>query len=167
MHHEPTHRVAPGRFLGLGAAILWSALALAVPARAAVDVHIDIGNAPPAQRLVFRSPPRQVFEPTSHVYVVDDPALADYDCFRYGGFYWLFSNGYWYRSASWRGRFTVVAPQAVPAVIYRVPDRRWKHGAAGPPGLQNKPGGMPPGQYKKMYGGDNGKGHGKGNGHGH
>ena len=137
----------------LGAALLCSGLALGPPARAGVDVHIDIGNAPPPPTFVFRSRPREVFDPAARVYVVDDPRVGDNDCFRYGGYYWVFRDGYWYRASSWRGRFIVVAPRYVPAVLYRVPERHWKHRPAGPPGLSNKPGQMPPGQYKKEHGG--------------
>jgi hypothetical protein len=143
---------APALRLGLGAVVLWAGLVVGSPARA-VDVQINIGNAPPPPTFVFHARPREVFDRTSRVYVVDDPGAGDNDCFRYGGFYWVFRDGYWYRSASWRGRFMVVAPRSVPVVLYRVPEGRWKHRPSGPPGLANKPGGMPPGQYKKEHGG--------------
>ncbi len=151
----------PVRF-ALGVAVICSGLLLSGPARAGIDVHVDISNAPPPPTIVFQRTPRQVFEPRSRVYVINDPTVGDNDCFRYGGYYWLFSNGYWYRSASWRGRFVVVQPRYVPARLYQVPQQHWKHGPNGPPGLSNKPGGMPPGQYKKMQDQDQGKGHGKG-----
>jgi hypothetical protein len=94
------------------------------------------------------------------VYVVDDPGFGDNDCFRYGGYYWVFREGYWYRSPSWRRRFVVVQPRYVPAVFYQVPPKHWKHrpsgppgqlkrGNAGPPGHMNEGQGGPPGQTKK------------------
>src|SRR5512140_2282442 len=137
--------------VGTFAAVVWAGLALNGPARA-IDVHIDIGNAPPPPTFVFRARPREVFEPRSRVYVVQDTGVGDVDCFRYGGYYWAFQDGYWYRAPSWRGRFVVIAPRYVPTVLYRVPEGRWKHRPSGPPGLEKKPGGMPPGQYKKEHG---------------
>ncbi len=130
------------------AAILAGILFTSVPARADVSVRIDIGNAPPPPHFVFRARPHEQFIPDRRVYVVDDPGVGDNDCFRYGGYYWVFRDGYWYRSASWRGRFAVVHPRYVPTVFYQVPPTRWKHHPSGPPGYMNQ-GGGPPGQMKK------------------
>jgi hypothetical protein len=114
------------------------------PARADVQVRIDIGNAPPPPRFVFRARPHEVFFPEQRVYVVDDPGIGDEDCFRYGGYYWVFRDGYWYRSAAWRGPFRVVNPRYVPTVFYRVPATRWKHHPNGPPRFaQNRSGYQP------------------------
>jgi hypothetical protein len=104
-----------------------------VPARADIEVRIDIGNAPPAPHIVFRARPREFYAPEERVYVVDDPDVGDNDCFRYGGKYWVFSDGYWYRASRWRGPFVIVEPRRVPAVFYRVPATRWKHRPVGPP----------------------------------
>jgi hypothetical protein len=131
------------------AAILAGFLFTSVPARADIDVRIDISNAPPAPRIVFRAPPHVQRFPGERVYVVDDPGVGDYDMFRYGGYYWVFREGYWYRSASWRGRFVVVHPRYVPTVFYQLPPTRWKHHPNGPPGLMKKSGSGPPGQMKK------------------
>lgn len=108
------------------------------PVRADINVRIDIGNAPPPPRFVFRARPREQYFPDQRVYIVDDPRFGDDDCFRYGGYYWLFHDGYWYRSASWRGRFVVIEPRYVPAVFYRVPRTRWKHHPSGPPEYVNQ-----------------------------
>jgi hypothetical protein len=67
------------------------------------------------------------------VYLVEAPAFAGVDCFHYGGYYWMFRDGYWYRSPSWRTRFVVISPRYVPTVIYSVPARQWKHHPYGPP----------------------------------
>jgi hypothetical protein len=121
----------------------------ATPAHAGIDVRIDIGNAPPAPQLVFRAHPHEQFDADDHVWVVDDPAVGDNDCFRYGGYYWMFRDGYWYRAAHWRRRFVVVQPRYVPEVFYRMPERHWKHRPSGPPGLAMRRGGMPPGQARR------------------
>jgi hypothetical protein len=131
------------------AAILAGVLFTVVPARADIDVRINIGNAPPAPHFVFRARPHEQYFPEARVYVVDDPGFGDNDCFRYGGYYWVFREGYWYRSRSWRSRFVVVHPRYVPTVFYRVPPTRWKHHPSGPPGLMKKGDGGPPGQMKK------------------
>jgi hypothetical protein len=109
-----------------------------VPARADIDVSISIGNAPPAPRFVFRSRPHERLYRGERVYVVDDPGLGDNDCFRYGGYYWVFREGYWYRSPSWRSRFVVVHPRYVPTVFYQLPPTRWKHHPNGPPRFTNR-----------------------------
>jgi hypothetical protein len=139
------------------AAILAGALFGSAPARADISVHIDIGNAPPPPSIVFRVRPHEQIYPGERVYVVDDPGVGDNDCFRYGGYYWVFRDGYWYRSPSWRSRFRVVHPRYVPSVFYRMPPARWKHRPVGPPGLMKKEGGMPPGQLKKQGGGPPGQ----------
>ena len=139
------------------AAILAGVLFTGVPARADIDVRISIGDAPPAPHVVFRARPHERLFPGERVYVVDDPGIGDNDCFRYGGFYWVFREGYWYRSASWRRPFVVVHPRYVPAVFYQLPPTRWKHHPSGPPGLMKKSGGGPPGQVKKG-GNDHAKG---------
>jgi hypothetical protein len=135
------------------AVILAGILFAGVPARADTDVRISIGDAPPAPHFVFRARPHERLFPGERVYVVDDPGIGDNDCFRYGGYYWVFREGYWYRSASWRRRFVVVHPSHVPAVFYQMPATRWKHHPSGPPGLSRKSGGGPPGQVKKSDGG--------------
>ena len=151
------------------AAILAGSSFTSVAARTDIDVRIDISNAPPAPRLIFHARPREQFVPGQRVYVVNDPGAGDYDCFRYGGYYWVFREGYWYRSATWRSRFKVVNPRYVPAVFYQVPPTHWKHHPSGPPGLSNrggppglnKQGGGPPGLNKQ-----GGKNSGKQGGHG-
>ncbi len=117
------------------------------PARADVDVRIDIGNAPPPPDFAFVARPHERIYPGERIYVVDDPRVGDADCFRYHGWYWVFRDGYWYRSRGWHGRFVVVHPRYVPSEFYRMPPERWKHHPYGPPGLMKK--GGPPGQVKK------------------
>jgi hypothetical protein len=134
---------------GLTLAVLVGVLLASVPARADVDVRIDIGNAPPAPHLVFRDRPHERYFAEQGVYLVDDARVGDNDCFRYQGYYWVFRRGFWYRSISWRGRFFVVHPREVPTVFYQMPARGWKHRPSGPPGLMRKGEGGPPGQVKK------------------
>jgi hypothetical protein len=127
----------------LAGTVLAGVLFAGAPARADIGVRINIGNAPPAPHMVFRVRPHERFYPGEGVYIVDDPGVGDYDCFRYGGYYWVFRGGYWYRAPSWRGRFVVVHPRYVPARFYRMPPARWKHHPSGPPGHMNQGGGPP------------------------
>ncbi|HET7225489.1 MAG TPA: hypothetical protein VFK69_07205 [Candidatus Eisenbacteria bacterium] len=142
---------------GVVLAMLAGVVFTSIPVHADISVRIDIGNAPPPPRFVFRARPHEQYFPDQRVYLVDDPRIGDDDCFRYGGYYWLFHDGYWYRSRSWRGRFVVIEPRYVPAVFYRVPPTRWKHHPSGPPSYVNQnarrsrgmdQGGGPPGQMK-------------------
>lgn len=146
--------------LAIATAILAGLLFTSVPARAQIELHFDLGNAPPPPTLVFRTRPVERLYPGERVYVVTDPSVGDYDFFRYGRTYYLFDNGYWYRATGWRGRFVVVHPSRVPAWIYQLPAERWKHRPNVPPGLMKKPHGMPPGQLKKEA-----KEHGRPGGH--
>ena len=155
------------------AAILAGFLFTSVPARADISVHIDIGNAPPAPRIVFLAQPHEMRYPGNPVYVVDDPRVGDNDCFHYSGYYWVFRDGYWYRSASWRGPFAVFDPRNVPTVFYQQPPTRWKHHPSGPPVFANQSSGRPPGLARKNGGGPPGqvkknasRGNDKGGGHG-
>jgi hypothetical protein len=90
-------------------------------------VRFDINAAPPAPTFAFHARPHRIYDRGSSVYVIDDPGLGGYDAFQYGGYYWLFNDGYGYRSRSWRGGFQVVQPQYVPTQIYSVPAQRWKN----------------------------------------
>lgn len=86
--------------------------------------QIGINDAPPPPRVYFRERPRVVFLPQTRVYVVRD---AGYDMFRYGRYWYVSDDGYWYRSRSYRGPFRVVDARHVPRPIYMVPANHWRH----------------------------------------
>jgi hypothetical protein len=133
------------------AAILATLLFSSLPARADIQVRIDIGNAPPPPRIVFLAPPHERRYAGDPVYVVDDPGIGDYDCFHYEGYYWVFRDGFWYRSAGWRGPFVVFDPHYVPAVFYREPATRWRHRPSGPPAFKNWSGSRSPQVAQRGY----------------
>ena len=142
------------------------ACGLAVPvlagAHTSVGVNIAIGNAPPPPVVVIRQQPRVMVVPGSSVYVVDDEYDLPYDMFRYGVYWYVYNDDYWYRARNYRGPFMVVQARYVPRAIYAVPAREWRH----------HPHGGPPGQMKKRwvaeeYDGDDERGHRSGHGHGH
>jgi hypothetical protein len=150
------------------AATLLAAVPFAASAYTNVSVHVDIGNAPPPPTFHFYAPPREVYV-EDRVYLVEAPAFAGVDCFHYGGYYWMFRDGYWYRSRSWRTRFVVISPRYVPTVIYSVPARQWKHHPNGLPErvryAESRSGQEGGGNGKANHGGNGNENHG-GNGKG-
>jgi hypothetical protein len=132
-------------------------LVAAAPAFASTEVRvgIDIGNAPPPPAFEVRVAPRFEYVPRERVYVVNDPAF-DYDCFRYGGWYYVSNDGWWYRSRGLHGRFVAVETRFVPRPIFAMSDREyhWRHA-------------MPPGQWKKMQREERGERREHGHGRGH
>lgn len=140
------------RTLWMGAAAL---LAAGVGhAETRVDLNISIGNAPPPPVVVVREEPRVVFVPEARVYIAQG---ADYDWFRVGTTWYIERDGFWYRADRYRGPYRVIEERYVPAVVWKVPKRHWRH----------HPHGAPPGQAKKAYAKESERGNGKGNGKGH
>ena len=128
--------------------LLWSVFALLVAmptgaiAGTSVGWSVTIGNAPPPPAIVFAREPRVVVVPGSTVYVLEDD--CDYDVFRYGVFWYVINDGYWYRARTHRGPFMAVNARYVPSAISNVPGKYWRH----------HPHGGPPGQMKKQKRGD-------------
>ena len=99
--------------------------------------EIGVANAPAAPRVNLKAEPRLVAVGETRVHVLADP--FDWDLFRYGGSWYMYSKGYWYRASVHTGPFRVVDVRVVPTVVLRVPPERWRHHPhGGPPGL-NKP----------------------------
>jgi hypothetical protein len=123
----------------LPVAILVAVLA-AAPATAEVETYfgfqIGVRSAPPPPTVVFAAEPKVVLVEETRVYVARD---YDRDLFRYGGAWFLYADGFWYRSASYRGPFRVVDVRVVPSAVLRVPPSRWKHHPHGGPPGQMKP----------------------------
>ena len=101
-----------------------------------VSWNVSIGNAPPPPVIEIRHDPRLVVVPGSTVYVLEDD--CDYDVFRYGVFWYVARDGYWYRARTYRGPFTVVSARYVPTAICNVPGKYWRHPHGGPPGQWKK-----------------------------
>ena len=106
------------------------ALILSVPVNAATSVAVGVrhGKAPPPPVIVFRGEPRMVLIPVNGVSYYDGP--RDYDYFRYGPYFYIYSGGgYWYRALHARGPFVAIREAYVPLVFYGLDDRgyHWKH----------------------------------------
>jgi hypothetical protein len=98
-----------------------TSLVFAVPAfaRTQVGFSIFISNAPPPPVVAYRERPRFAFIPEHRVYVVADDNCS-YDYFQYGSFFYIYDNGYWYRSRRYRGPFTAIRAAYVPRAIFSV-----------------------------------------------
>ena len=100
---------------------------------------VGVEGAPPPPSVVVAAEPA-VVSVDAGVYVVTDPSVR-YDMFLYGGTWYLYSGGYWYRAPSYRGPFAIVDVRYVPRQVLTVPPGRWKHHPhGGPPGLAKKRG---------------------------
>ena len=121
---------------------LWMVLAvtIAAPAWAGTSLRVTMGltNAPPPPVVIYRETPPVVLIPQSAVYVVVDEDRG-YDFFRYGVYWFIWNDGYWYRARSYRGPYRAIETRYVPAAIWKVPQKHWKrHPHGGPPGLAKK-----------------------------
>jgi len=93
-------------------------------AAAEVDVHIGIDiPAPPA--IVFDHEPRVVVVPRTDVYYVPD--VSGYDMFRYGSWWYVNRDGYWYRARHYSGPFSFVPYDRVPNRVIGVPKHYHRH----------------------------------------
>jgi len=109
-------------FAGLG---LLALMVAAPAARSEVGFSIFISNAPPPPVVVYRTEPRFDYIPEERVYVIDDD-YCDYDFFRYGAYFYIYDNGYWYRSRSYRGPFVAIYADYVPRPIFYVSSYQYR-----------------------------------------
>jgi len=135
-----------GRNLG-GVLVLAAALVLAQGAsavtRVSADLNVHLGSRP-APVVVFEREPDVVLVPSSRVYYVGG---LDYDLFRYGQYWYINDNGYWYRARNYRGPFGQIHYETVPRQIVVVPERYHRH--------PMHPLGGPPGQMKRYQNANN------------
>jgi hypothetical protein len=117
----------------VAAVVAWPAGALA---GSSVGWSVTIGNSPPPPVVVFQREPRVVVVPGSTVYVIEED--CNYDVFRYGVFWYVCNDGYWYRARTHRGPFTAVSARYVPTAISNVPPKYWRHPHGRPPGHMKK-----------------------------
>jgi hypothetical protein len=100
-------------------------------ARTSVGISVNIGDPYRGASFRFRSAPDLVLIPATRVYYVDN--YDDYygcDVYRYGSWWYLVDDGYWYRSRNYAGPFYAVDYDYVPSVFfsfYDVPTRYHSH----------------------------------------
>lgn len=111
-------RTAPG--------LLLFALAAALPASAEPPAPARVRPLPPPPPvIVVKEEPRLVQVVDTRVFVVTDERWDD-DCFRYGGWWWTWHRGHWFRARDWRGPYVAIEERGVPAAVITVPERHWK-----------------------------------------
>jgi len=139
--HPSSRRVLSATSVAVATAVAFASIVLgsATPARAQVsaDINIRLGDRP-APVVVFREEPEVVLVPRSRVYYVEH---RGYDLYRYGRYWYINDDGYWFRASSYRGPFVSLALRHVPRSITVVPDRYRRHPIhphGGPPGLAKK-----------------------------
>jgi hypothetical protein len=85
-----------------------------------------LADAPPPPSYRLPTSPQLAMVAGSQVQIVDDHRVAD-DEFRYGVFWYVYRDGWWYRARHWNGPFAAIEPRDVPRAIITVPPSRWKH----------------------------------------
>ena len=83
-----------------------------------VDVSIGIGIGVPPPNVVIAAPPPVYLIPGSYVYFAPD---VGFQLFFYSGYWYLLNDGYWYRSAHYRGPWGYLHPSRVPVVFHHLP----------------------------------------------
>ncbi|HTM00908.1 MAG TPA: hypothetical protein VL503_07275 [Candidatus Omnitrophota bacterium] len=92
---------------------------------ASVGISVRIGDPYRGAALHFRSEPDYVVVPGTQVYYVDD--YYDRDLYRYGSWYYMVDDGYWYRARSYRGPFIRIDFRSVPRQFAYVPTHYRRH----------------------------------------
>src|SRR5215471_5746321 len=113
------------------AGIVSGTLAPAARAGVMLNVGVNVGGPPPPPAYVFDSEPEVILVPSTRVYYVPQ---SDFDLYRYGRYWYINREGWWYRSAGYRGPFGYIGYDRVPASILRVPPKYHRHPFAVPPG---------------------------------
>jgi hypothetical protein len=113
---------------------------------------------PPA--VTFRRAPIWEVIPGTRVSWIRERDRPNYDLFRSGSSYYLYNDGYWYRSNRLDRRFTVIQERYVPMAFSGIPDNHWRNY---PPGWRNPRNPHYSGRHDNGRNGWNGNGRNVGN----
>lgn len=117
-----------------GFALLGSLTLQSSSVRAAdVNIHVSI---PPPPHVIFETQPEVVIVPQTRVEYV--PVVTDYDMYRYGKYWYVNRDGYWYRSHSYKGPFRYVEYRSLPHPVVVVP-AEYRHHPVHPKQHKTKP----------------------------
>jgi hypothetical protein len=112
------------RTLSLAGVVACAAIAVGLSTALAGDVSVGapsprvvVAPAPPPP-FVVESPPKVVIVPGTSVYHILN---APFDLFLYGGHYYSFHHGAWFRGSSHNGPWKVIAVEAVPKPVLALP----------------------------------------------
>ncbi|MEK7347289.1 MAG: hypothetical protein AABZ94_00300 [Candidatus Eisenbacteria bacterium] len=134
------------------AAVLAATVTATAHAGTSVDFRISVGDRYDGATLAFRSEPEVILVPDTKVYYVQN---RDCDLYRYGRYWYFVEDGFWYRSANWRGPFVHLRTASVPRSVVGVPVKYRRHWKNGPP----------PHAVAQGYDKDRGDNRGRGKGH--
>jgi hypothetical protein len=85
----------------------------------------DYRNAPPPPPISMRTMPRWHLIPNTGIHAANN---VDFDLFRVGQVFFLYNDGYWYRSDRWSGDFVAISDTRLPRDFRRIPRNEWRHG---------------------------------------
>lgn len=80
---------------------------------------------PAAPTVAFSTAPIWEIVPGTHVSVIRADQRPTYDMFSYDNSYYVYNNGYWYRSAQLNGPYVALDVNTVPVEFRTVPRERW------------------------------------------
>ena len=141
------------------AALLAATVTATANAATSVDVRVSVGDPYNGATLRFSNEPQVVLVPETKVYYVRN---RDCDLYRYGRYWYFVEDGFWYRSATWRGPFRHVRTGSIPRSVVMVPVKYRRHWKNGPPSHAVAQGYDKDRDYER----GNGNGHGNGNSQG-
>ena len=98
----------------------------APPAHAAsVSIGLRIGDRYDGPRMGYVRTSDMMLVPGTRVYYMSN---SDYDMYRYGGYYYTYYDGGWYRASRSSGPFVFISYQSVPRQVRYVPTdyRSWR-----------------------------------------
>jgi hypothetical protein len=75
----------------------------------------------------FGRQPRWTTVRGTRVSMIRQGQRPDYDMFRYGNTYYVYSNDQWYMSRQWRGEFRAIDARMVPRQFAYVPRHHWRN----------------------------------------
>ena len=103
------------------------ALGMQAPQASAADVSVGlrVGDRYTGPRVAYVREPDLVMVPGTRVYYTSS---SDYDLYRYGGNWYTYYDGGWYRASRPNGPFKFISYQSVPRQVRYVPSeyRSWR-----------------------------------------
>jgi hypothetical protein len=119
-----------------------------------MSATVQVRSAPPPPTFGFATEPHFNYLSHRRVSVIADDSFG-YDMFSTGGYYYVYSSGYWYRSQSTRGSWVAIDARRVPRGIFAVDDNdyRWRsHPEGWRPGQPRPDGNNRPGPGNRRDG---------------
>lgn len=100
-------------------ALLSGAITIAAVKDSQAGIHL-------APQVTFSTSPVWETIPGTNVSWVREQQRPNYDLFRYGSKYYIYNDGYWYRSSRLNQRFALIDERYVPVAFSGVPSDHWR-----------------------------------------